>query len=145
MARDSDDPLAEKFAALFPHLNERQRRLVAAADARMMGRGGVTAVSGASGLARSTIARALVELDDEPLEPGRVRAEGGLAVGPLHEPQAAPDGTIGRPPREPPVTRRDQSHDPAVEVLLTCRLAQTISADGCLVTNSGTADKSSQV
>jgi len=77
VARDSDDPLAEKFAALFPHLNERQRRLVAAADARMMGRGGVTAVSGASGLARSTIARALVELDDEPLEPGRVRAEGG--------------------------------------------------------------------
>ena len=28
-------------------------------------------------MARSTIARGLVELDDEPLEPGRVRAEGG--------------------------------------------------------------------
>lgn len=77
MARDSEDLLAEKFAAVFPHLNERQRRLVAAADARAMGRGGIAAVSAASGMARSTISRALLELDEEPLEPGRARSEGG--------------------------------------------------------------------
>lgn len=75
MARESD-VLADKFSALFPHLNERQRRLVAAADARMMGRGGVAAVSRASGLARSTVARALAELDEEPFGPDRARQEG---------------------------------------------------------------------
>jgi hypothetical protein len=77
MGAGPDDLLADKFGALFPHLNERQRRLVAAADARAMGRGGVSAVCRASGLARSTVTRAMAELDDDPLEPGRARREGG--------------------------------------------------------------------
>lgn len=77
MVVEREDVLAEKFAALFPHLNERQRRLVAAADAWAMGRGGVSAVCRASGLARSTVTRAMAELDEDPLEAGRARKEGG--------------------------------------------------------------------
>jgi hypothetical protein len=77
VARDSDDGLVDKFSVLFPHLNERQRRLVAAADARAMGRGGIAAVCAATGMARSTITKAMTELTDEPLVPGRARKEGG--------------------------------------------------------------------
>jgi Rhodopirellula transposase DDE domain len=50
------------FSALQPVLNERTRRLAAAAQARALGRGGVTLVSAATGLARSTIGRGLREL-----------------------------------------------------------------------------------
>ncbi|MGH3118604.1 MAG: ISAzo13 family transposase, partial [Gaiellales bacterium] len=71
------DDLVELFSSLWPHLNERDRRLVAAACARLMGRGGVSAVSRAADLSRPTITKALGELDDEPLGEGRVRREGG--------------------------------------------------------------------
>ena len=33
--------LAAKFQAVFPHLDERQRRLVMGAEARSLGRGGI--------------------------------------------------------------------------------------------------------
>ncbi|MFZ4851233.1 MAG: ISAzo13 family transposase, partial [Caldilinea sp.] len=42
-------------------LNERQRRL-AAAEAQSLGRGGISAVAGATGVARKSIARGLQEL-----------------------------------------------------------------------------------
>jgi hypothetical protein len=34
------DQLASKFEVLLPHLNERQRRLLLAAEARLVGHGG---------------------------------------------------------------------------------------------------------
>ena len=36
-----DELLAQKFSELWPHLNERQRRLVVGAEAKALGRGGV--------------------------------------------------------------------------------------------------------
>ena len=54
-----------RFTTLGPFLNERARRLFAASEARAAGRGGVTAVSAASGIARSTIGRGLAELRSE--------------------------------------------------------------------------------
>jgi hypothetical protein len=36
--------LAAKFQALFPHLDERQRRLAAGAEARSLGHGGIRVV-----------------------------------------------------------------------------------------------------
>jgi DNA-binding phage protein len=69
--------LAEKFAALLPHLNERQRRLAAAAEARALGRGGVSIVARAAGLSRPTVYKALAELDAPPLDVDQVRAAGG--------------------------------------------------------------------
>jgi hypothetical protein len=67
--------LSDKFSWVWPHLNERQRRLVAAAEARALGRGGLKLVASAAGMSRTTVARAIGELDEPPLgEPGRQRS-----------------------------------------------------------------------
>ena len=47
-----------------PLLDERSRRRWAASEARMIGRGGVSAVAEATGLARRTIYRGLEDLSD---------------------------------------------------------------------------------
>ena len=69
--------LREKMDRLWPHLNERARRLLAASEARALGRGGITLVSRACGLSRVTITKGLRELDEPPLPAGRVRHAGG--------------------------------------------------------------------
>jgi len=58
-------------------LDERGRRLFAAAEVRTAGRGGLASVSRITGLARSTINRGKVDLDAQPLPKGRVRRVGG--------------------------------------------------------------------
>jgi hypothetical protein len=68
------------FDVLRPVLNERMRRLVAAAEAQALGHGGVTLVARATGLARSTIAEGIQELAAPPTAaPGeqRLRRPGG--------------------------------------------------------------------
>lgn len=74
---DIDTALAEKFAAILPYLNERQRRLLVAAEARALGRGGITRVARAAGLSRPTVQAALRELDQPVQAPQRVRRPGG--------------------------------------------------------------------
>lgn len=69
--------LQEKVGLLWPHLDERARRLFAANEARQLGHGGVTAVSKACGLSRVTITKGLQELGDPPLPAGRIRRFGG--------------------------------------------------------------------
>ena len=72
------DSIEERFASLSPHLDERGRRLTAAAEAAAAGRGGIAAVSRATGIAVSTIGRGLSDLSgDTPLEAGRIRRAGG--------------------------------------------------------------------
>jgi hypothetical protein len=51
--------------------------MMAATEAREIGRGGISIVSHACGLSRVTIAKGIRELDKPPLEPGRVRRAGG--------------------------------------------------------------------
>ena len=58
-------------------LDERGRRLFAAAEVRTAGRGGLALVSKITGLARSTINRGEDDLDGAPMATGRVRREGG--------------------------------------------------------------------
>jgi len=76
---DQDAPtrLAQKFATILPYLNERQRRLLLGAEARALGRGGITQVAQAAGVSRPTIHKALRELSttDPPTE--RIRQVGG--------------------------------------------------------------------
>lgn len=74
---ENEAALGARYEALFQHLDERQRRLVAAADAEHLGRGGVSVVARASGLSRPTIHKGLQELHQDPLPVGRVRREGG--------------------------------------------------------------------
>ncbi len=73
--------LKKKYALLTPHLNERQQRLLAAADAQLLGRGGISGVAVASGLSRTTIHRGLRELAGNGLQndlrPTRARQLGG--------------------------------------------------------------------
>jgi len=69
--------IRQRFEMLRPVLDERGRRRFAAAEALSAGRGGVTAVARATGIARSTIGRALDEVrSGETLEEGRVRRPG---------------------------------------------------------------------
>jgi Rhodopirellula transposase DDE domain len=69
------EPIRERFSTVAPFLDERGRRLVAAAEAFAAGYGGIAAVALATGLAPSTIGRGLKELaHDEPSE--RVRRPG---------------------------------------------------------------------
>jgi len=69
--------LTHKFAKIWPHLDERARRMMAANEAREIGFGGITIVSRACGLSRVTITKAIQELDASPLTPGRIRRAGG--------------------------------------------------------------------
>ena len=68
--------LAKKFALVWPHLDERARRIMAASEARQLGYGGVSIVGRACGLSRVTITKGLHELEEAPLVPGRVRRPG---------------------------------------------------------------------
>ena len=69
--------LTAKFEAISPHLDERQRRLMAGAEARSLGHGGIRVVARAAGLREGTISAGVAELESgvEPL--GRVRRVGG--------------------------------------------------------------------
>ena len=74
---DAEETLAAKFAALFPHLDERQRRLVMGSEARLLGHGGIKVVARAADVSAVTVSRGVAELGGggEPL--GRARRPGG--------------------------------------------------------------------
>src|ERR1700741_2102236 len=75
---DSLQKLRQRNSAILPQLDERQRRLFAASEARAAGHGGIAAVSRVTRIAASTIGRGLKELDaPPPLKLGGVRRPGG--------------------------------------------------------------------
>src|SRR6266699_3773114 len=69
--------LAAKFGSLFPHLDERQRRLLLGAEARALGHGGIKLVARAAEVREATVSLGVAELESgaEPL--GRARRAGG--------------------------------------------------------------------
>jgi transposase len=70
--------IRQRFEALAPVLDEQARRRLAAAEARALGRGGVTLVSRMTGIARSTINRGIAEIEaNRSAGAGRVRRPGG--------------------------------------------------------------------
>jgi transposase len=74
---DADRELKEKMTALLPYLNERQRRLFLAVEARALGHGGVVRVARATGVSRPTIQQGLRELAGSVAPTERVRRVGG--------------------------------------------------------------------
>ena len=74
---ETREVLAAKFQAIFPHLDERQRRLLMGAEARALGHGGIRAVAQAAGVREATVSLGVDELESgaEPL--GRARRPGG--------------------------------------------------------------------
>jgi hypothetical protein len=74
------DPAAitQRFTALREVLDERSRRLVAAAESAAIGRGGVSAVARATGMSRQVIRQGMAELTEVGVHPpGRIRRPGG--------------------------------------------------------------------
>jgi len=113
--------LQRKFAQIWPHLDERARRLVAATEARALGYGGVALVSRACGLSRLTVAKGVRELAGAPLPAGRVRRPGA-----------------GRPPlttQDPALPARLEAlveplarGDPESPLRWTCKSTRTLAA-----------------
>jgi transposase len=120
------EPIRERFSAVAPFLDERGRRLVAAAEAFVAGYGGIAAVAMATGVAPSTIGRGLKELaQDEPSE--RIRRPG-----------AGRKRTISKDQRLLPdleaLVEPTTCGDPESPLRWTCKslrhLAQTLQAQG---------------
>ena len=77
MASPSINVLRKKLRAVWPLLDERARRLMAASEALALAYGGVSAVHRACGLSRKAIAKGIREIQSKTrLEPGRVRRRG---------------------------------------------------------------------
>ena len=72
-----EEVLAAKFAALLPHLDERQRRLLMGAEARALGHGGIKTVARAAGTSAVTVSRGVDELEAGGKPLGRTRKPGG--------------------------------------------------------------------
>jgi hypothetical protein len=59
-----EESAKRRFELIEPHLSERTRRLFAAAEARIIGHGGISAISRATGVSRRAIQNGLKELDE---------------------------------------------------------------------------------
>ena len=68
--------LRVKFSRLWPLLDERTRRLMAASEAQSLGYGGVSLVSRACGLSRKAIHKGIGEIEDGTFYKGRIRRPG---------------------------------------------------------------------
>ncbi len=132
------DALREKYRLLQPVLDERSRRLWAASEARVLGRGGISRVAEATGMSRGTVRAGLRELhqdtavsgdDDEPPPLKRQR---------LRQPGGGRKRIVERDPSLVPVLERhlDPSTrgDPESPLLWTCKsaaqLASSLTAAG---------------
>src|SRR5437660_8517319 len=123
-----------EFEALGPYLDERRRRLWAAAEAMVLGRGGITAVANATGLQRVTIRAGIRELQADPGEDTgadsaaaadrvqRVRAPGGG-----RKPLTTEDPTLVHDLEAlvEPVTRGD----PMSPLRWTCKSTRQLAAE----------------
>ncbi len=74
-----EDGIRHRWESIGSKLDERGRRLFAAAEVQAAGYGALVIVSRITGIARSTINRGEDDLDEGPLPDGRVRREGGGA------------------------------------------------------------------
>ena len=124
-----EDDIRQRYERVTWVLDERGRRAVAAAEALTLGRGGITAVSRATGLSRKAIALGIKELTGavSSAAPGRVRRPGGG-----RKPLVETDPTLQRDLERliEPVTRGD----PESPLRWTCkslrRLAGELHAQG---------------
>jgi hypothetical protein len=97
----AESPIAQRWKLMREHLDERQRRTFAAAEARVLGRGGVAQVVAATGVSRNTIVAGMQELDGtsnefiaaEPLAVAKAtrRSGGGRKSATDKDPTLVPD------------------------------------------------------
>ena len=73
---NDEKSLRRKFSDMWPLLDERSRRLVAASEAISLGYGGVSRIRRACGLSRKAIAKGIREIAVGNAMPGRIRRSG---------------------------------------------------------------------
>src|SRR6202166_290566 len=116
-----ESAIRQRFEAVSPVLDERARRRFAAAEAAAAGRGGVTAVTRATGIARSTIGRGLAELRaDETPDAKRVRRPGGG-----RKPLSETDASLLNDLRA--LVEPETRGDPQSPLLWTCKSLRKLS------------------
>ena len=76
---ETNEFIKESYSLIAPHLNEKQLRLLAAAEAKALGFGGVSTIAALTSLSRPTITKALKELAETPdtNNDERIRRPGG--------------------------------------------------------------------
>jgi hypothetical protein len=74
--KNDEISLRRKFSDVWPLLDERSRRLMAASEALCLGYGGVSRIQRACGLSRKAIAKGIREIADGNTIPGRIRRPG---------------------------------------------------------------------
>ena len=114
--------LAVKFQAVFPHLDERQRRLLMGAEARSLGHGGIRLVARAAGVREATVSLGVDELDSgaEPL--GRARRPGGGR-------KRAADLDPGLLPALLALVEPDERGDPVSPLRWTTKLTRNLAGE----------------
>ena len=133
----TDEAMARRFEVLFPHLDERQRRIYAAAEARSLGRGGITRVAEVSGMSRSTVQKAVEELDRGFEVSPRVRRPGAG-----RKPIATANPALVRAllALVEPGTRGDPESPLRWTIKSTRQLAESLAEAGHPVSHSAVAD-----
>src|SRR5438046_2843881 len=114
--------LAALFGSVLPHLDERQRRLLLGAQARVLGHGGIRLVAAAAGAGEATVSLGVRELEGgaEPL--GRARREGGGR-------KQAAETDPGLVPALLALVEPDERGDPGSPLRWTIKSARTLAAE----------------
>ena len=118
----TEEMLAAKFTAILPHLDERQRRLVLAADARMLGHGGIRQVARAAGVREATVSLGVSELEAGAGPLGRVRRPGGGR-------KRAADLDPGLVPALRALVEPEERGDPQSPLRWTVKSTRTLAAE----------------
>jgi transposase len=133
----SEQDLQAKYEATFPLLDERQRRIVAAADALALGRGGVSKVARASGLSRTTVHGGLKELQGGANTSERIRRPG---AGRKRIVEQAPRIAEELERLVGPTTRGDPESPLRWTCKSTRQLAETLTKRGYAISHSTVAE-----
>lgn len=121
------DQLAARLSLIRAHLDERAWRLLLGAEAKVLGRGGITVVAAAAGVHPDTVAAGVREIDAVELIPGRVRRPGaGRPPVAVTDPAvvAALDALVD------PLTRGDPESPLRWTTKSTAKLASELTAGG---------------
>ncbi len=137
MLKLKESSLRDKYKSIFPYLDEKQCRLVAAGDALALGWGGISTVSRISGISRPTVNKGIKELQEKNEQDGRTRKIGG---GRKKTTNKYPDILKKLEILVKPHTRGD----PMSPLLWTCkstrRLAKELSKEGYVISYPIVAD-----
>jgi transposase len=118
----SEEILAAKYEALLPQLDERARRLVVAADARMLGHSGIRLAARAAGVREATVSSGVAELEAGGEPAGRVRRPGGGR-------KRAADTGPGLVPALLALVEPEERGDPESPLRWTVKSTRTLAAE----------------